>query len=432
MTEANATPQVPKTFWQYVRSMGPGIVIVLTWLGAGDLVDAAVAGGNYGYALMWAMMLALCVRFIFVSILGKYQLCNQHGESVMTGFNRIHPYLPIFFGVVAFIMGHFYGAYMIKGAGEAFSKVVGFGQPWAWSVFWVCFGAILTFKGIFRKVEIVFFFFLALLSISLIGVAAWSGPDPVQAAKGVFLFSMPEDTGSFGVILVVTSLIGAVGGTITNLFYPYFIDKKNWKGPKFRKLQLYDLAFGVCILIVLDLAIWTVGAEILHPSGQTINNIDDLAGLLNKALGKWGGSIFYLGVFGAVITSAIGNALGFGYMVGDVSNQRKKAKGTFDSSIPVEKTQIYKIVVVWTMFSPLIWTLPGTPGFVALTIVVNAASVILLPVLSGSIWYITSKKNFIGPDYKNKWWEHVVMAFLFVLAIWAAYQAIGAIIKYLV
>ena len=35
---------IPRTFGQYIRSFGPGIVIVLTWLGAGDVVDAAAAG----------------------------------------------------------------------------------------------------------------------------------------------------------------------------------------------------------------------------------------------------------------------------------------------------------------------------------------------------------------------------------------------------
>ena len=42
----------PKTFWEYLSSFGPGIVVVLTWLGAGDIVEVGVAGGNYGYALM--------------------------------------------------------------------------------------------------------------------------------------------------------------------------------------------------------------------------------------------------------------------------------------------------------------------------------------------------------------------------------------------
>ena len=49
--------------------MGPGLIVALTWLGAGDMVDSAVAGGNYGYALMWAMVIALFVRFLFVSII---------------------------------------------------------------------------------------------------------------------------------------------------------------------------------------------------------------------------------------------------------------------------------------------------------------------------------------------------------------------------
>lgn len=428
MSKEKNEPPLPTTFCQYLRSMGPGIIIVLTWLGAGDLVDAAVAGGNYGYSLMWAMALALTVRFIFVSILAKYQLCNQHGESVMTGFQRIHPALPLFFGVIAFLMGHFYGAYMVKGTGEAFAKAVGFGPPWAWATFWVTLAAILTFKNIFSKVEMVFFLFLGLLSISFIGIALWSGPDPIAVAKGVFLFSIPQDTGSFGVMLIITSLIGAVGGTITNLFYPYFIEKKRWKGPKYRKLQLYDLAFGVCVLIILDLAIWTVGAEILKPTGQKISSIDDLAAILAITLGEYGETIFYLGVFAAVFTSSIGNALGFGFMVGDIADQRKKARNEVPSSISIEKTKLFKFVVVWNFFSPLVWMLPGTPGFVALTIVVNAASVVILPILSGSIWYITSQKRFIGPDYKNKWWEHAVMAFLFILSLWASSQALRALI----
>ena len=47
---------------------------MLTWLGAGDVVEAGVAGGNYGYALMWIVVVALLIRFLFVSLIAKYQL----------------------------------------------------------------------------------------------------------------------------------------------------------------------------------------------------------------------------------------------------------------------------------------------------------------------------------------------------------------------
>ena len=80
--------------------MGPGIIIALAWLGTGDLVDSAIAGGSYGYSLMWAIVIALFVRFIFVSIIAKYQLCNPNEESVMSGLKRLHSWLPYFIIIV--------------------------------------------------------------------------------------------------------------------------------------------------------------------------------------------------------------------------------------------------------------------------------------------------------------------------------------------
>ncbi|MFN0317813.1 MAG: hypothetical protein ACKVQA_22530, partial [Burkholderiales bacterium] len=101
-----APPPVPTSFGQYVRAMGPGLIVALTWLGAGDLVDSAVAGGHYGYSLMWAMVIALFVRYVFVSIIAKYYLCNERGESLMAGLKRVHRFLPVFIGVITLFFGH--------------------------------------------------------------------------------------------------------------------------------------------------------------------------------------------------------------------------------------------------------------------------------------------------------------------------------------
>jgi len=425
----NPTTQavVPKSFSQYVRSMGPGLVVALTWLGAGDLVDSAVAGGHYGYSLMWAMVIALFVRFVFVSIIAKYQLCNQRGESVMAGLKRVHPYLPVFVGVVALFFGHFYGSYLIKGTGEASASLVGILPPWAWSVFWVTAGAFFLFRGGYRQVETVFYAFLVMLSVSLIGVALWSGPNPAAAAKGVFLFAVPEQRGQFSAFLVVVSLVGAVGGSIANLMYPYFIQQKGWVGPKFRRLQHYDLAFGTLVLVFLNLSVWTIGAEVLYPLGISLTNIDDLASLLTLVLGVLGGPIFYLGVFAAVYSSAIGNATGFGLMCVDVVNVCRSSNATPAHPVNFNQSLVYRAVAAWCLFSPLIWSLPGMPGFVTLTIIANASAVVVLPVLCGSLWYMTARTALIGSTFCNKWWENGLMGGLFLLSIWGAYQSVGAI-----
>ena len=67
---------VPRTFWEYLRSFGPGIVVVLTWLGAGDIVGAGVAGGNYGYRLMWVLVLSVMVASAMLQCTLRYL---QHG-----------------------------------------------------------------------------------------------------------------------------------------------------------------------------------------------------------------------------------------------------------------------------------------------------------------------------------------------------------------
>ena len=427
MTEPRTLPPVPTTFWQYVGSMGPGLIVALTWLGAGDLVDSAVAGGNYGYSLMWAMVIALFVRFVFVSIIAKYQLCNQHGESVMAGLKRLHPWMPIFVGIIALFFGHFYGSYMVKGVGETSEHLLGFGVPWAWSLLWVTVAAVLIFRGAYRRLEVIFYGFLIMLSSSLIGIALWSGPDPVAAAKGAFLFAIPDQSGPFGPILVITSLIGAVGGSIANLLYPYFIQQKGWQGPRFRRVQLYDLAFGTGVIVIINLSIWTIGAELLHPRGMTVESLQDLASLLTVALGSLGGPIFYLGVFAALYSSVLGGAVGFGYLLTDIVRICHEKKVAQAAPMDVGHSRVYRIVVAWCLFSPLIWCLPGSPNFITLTILANAASVLVLPILAGSLWYLTACTAFIGSTYRNKWWENTVLAGLFLLSIWGAYQSAMAI-----
>ena len=226
---------------------------------------------------------------------------------------------------------------------------------------------------------------------------------------------------------MVTSLIGAVGGSIGNLLYPYFIQQKGWRGPRYRRLQIYDLAFGTAVLVILNLSVWTIGAELLHPRGIAIESLDDLAKLLTVALGALGGPIFYLGVFAALYSSVIGIAAGFGYMVTDAVRVCRSRAPTRAAPIDVARSKVYRATAAWCLFSPLIWSLPGMPDFIFLTIVANAASVVVLPVLCGALWTLTARPAFIGPDYRNKPWENAVLAGLFLLSIWGAWQSVVAI-----
>jgi len=417
---------LPRTFSEYLRSFGPGLIVVLTWLGAGDIVDMGVAGGNYGYSLMWVLVVAVIMRYLFVSLIAKYQLCNQHGEGVLDGLVRLNKaYAPILF-LAAIIMGHVYGSYMTVGIGEAFRNVTGQGQVWHWALFWNGLALLLVLQPKYKRVEVIFKVFLALLSVSFVGTALWTGPDVSGVVSGLYRTELPKQSGDFSPLLVAMAMIGAVGGSLMNLVYPYFLEDKGWNAPRYRRVQLYDFLLAVVVMIVLDLAVWVLGAELLHPRGLTIKELDDLPGLLSEVLGRGGRLLFYVGIFSAVFTSLVGHALGLAYMG---SHALMHCRSESDITATDYKSHpAYRWIAVWCLISPLVWTAPDMPGFVTLTLVTNSAQVMLLPLIAGGLWWITASSKCIGEEYRNRWWENLVMAFLFCLAAFGAWKSIESIV----
>lgn len=116
-------------FAKVTKLLGPGIIAVLSWLGAGDLITSSVAGANYGYAMMWVLAVSLLLRFLIVNIIARFQLCNNQGMSILQGYAQLHPIFAWFMLGYALLMGHLINAYMIKGAGEALAMLLHINQP---------------------------------------------------------------------------------------------------------------------------------------------------------------------------------------------------------------------------------------------------------------------------------------------------------------
>lgn len=423
----DALAPVPRSFAGYLASFGPGLVVVLTWLGAGDIVEAGVAGGNYRYALMWVIVLALLMRFLFVSLIAKYQLSNFRGEGVLDGLARLHRFYPPFLLVVAIVMGHAYGAYMVVGVGEASAHLVGRGATWQWAVLWTIVAWTLVFRPIWGRVEAIFKVLLAVLSLSLLGSAVWVGFSPGGIARGVLAFEMPQQTGRYDALLIAVGMLGAIGGSLMNLVYPYMLDQKGWRGPQYRRVQMYDFFLAVLVMIVLDLAVWTLGAELVHAEGGTITDLASLTQLLAGAVGHGGELLFYLGVLAAVFTSLVGHAIGLGWLSAHAW-LRMRAGPRSTAPLNYQNHPMYRAVVVWVLVSPLVWTLPGMPDFVTLTLVVNSLQVVLIPILAGGLWWITASERFIGSKYRNRVWENLVMLAVFCLALWGAVGAVRSVV----
>ena len=137
--------------------------------------------------------------------------------------------------------------------------------------------------------------------------------------------------------------------------------------------------------------------------------------------------LFYMGIFSAVFTSLVGHALGLACLGSHAWLRWQAGSGKLAGDY--RQHPLYRVIVVWCLVSPLIWTAPNMPGFIQLTLVVNAAQVVLLPLIAGGLWWITASSRFIGKEYRNRWWDNLVMAFLFALAINQAWLSVWSVLS---
>jgi Mn2+/Fe2+ NRAMP family transporter len=55
--------EAPSTWRRRLRLVGPGIVIAVTGVGAGDMISSLVAGTNFGTVLIWAIVIGALMKF---------------------------------------------------------------------------------------------------------------------------------------------------------------------------------------------------------------------------------------------------------------------------------------------------------------------------------------------------------------------------------
>lgn len=406
-----------------LKAIGPGIIFVLTALGAGDLVDSSVAGSHYGYALMWALALATLVRFLVVNIMARFELCNTQGITLFEGYGKITKVFPYFFAIFGIFLGHTTNATMIKGVGEAIYHIVGFGSPLVWSVLAVASCFFITRGNVYNKLENVMKVLLAVMTACFLGLAIASTPDPVEMAGGLFAFSMPEGTGVFGALMLTISLVGAVAGSLTNFLYPHSMREKGWKDASYKKIQRNELLFSTIMLIILNLTIWVVGAEILRPAGIEVESLSDISQALSMTFGNVGSVIFYLGVFGALYSTILGVANGYSGIVLEnlhiIKPERKQLYGE-----KTENDPLYKYLSLFYLITPLVWSLPGMPNFVVLTLINNMFNTVALPAISIGLLSLTMSKKYMGNRFKNNWFESLILIGATALAVWGAVKIV--------
>ena len=75
---------VPPVGWKRIAWLGPGLIWMLSAAASGELLFTPRVAALYGYALLWALVLALALKLLINREIGRYTVCT--GRGLLEGF----------------------------------------------------------------------------------------------------------------------------------------------------------------------------------------------------------------------------------------------------------------------------------------------------------------------------------------------------------
>ena len=100
------------------KYFGPGLILVLTWVGVGDIIGSIVGGSTFGLNWLWILALAPLMRLFVVDQIARFTLYKIKDDNIVASLAKISTGYPRLLLIATLFIGHLFGAYMLKGLGE--------------------------------------------------------------------------------------------------------------------------------------------------------------------------------------------------------------------------------------------------------------------------------------------------------------------------
>ncbi|WP_026934072.1 Nramp family divalent metal transporter [Christiangramia echinicola] len=402
---------------KFLKNLGPGILVSAAFIGPGTVTICSIAGVNFGYTLLWALLISIFACIVLQEMSARLGLISGKGLSDCIRDEMKNPVIRIFIlflifsaiviGNAAYEAGNITGA--VLGAEAVFSSVnfeIGAFSINIWSLIIGGVAFSLLYLGSYKKLEKVFIALVLLMSIAFILTAFLTKPDLSEVLKGFV-------PGSFDSGLL--TIIALVGTTVVpyNLFLHASLVSEKWSGPKFLGAVRKELVFSLMLGGLVSMAI------VVCAAASNISNIEsaaDLAVGLEPLFGSSATIFLAVGLLAAGITSSITAPLAAAYVVQGCLGW----KGGMQSA---------KFKMVW-MIIIILGVLFSSLGVKPVEIIQFAqiANGLVLPVIAIFLFWIVNQRSVLG-KHRNNFLQNLIGGVVITLAIFLGVKSIFNVIQ---
>lgn len=397
----------------WFKNIGPGPLVAAAFIGPGTVTLCTLAGVNFGYALLWAMVLSIVATVVLQEMSARLGIISQKGLSEIIRSEIKSPLLKglsIILILSAIVVGNAaYEAGNISGGVLGLEAILGQHSmnlgSFSLNYFSVAIGLVafvLLYIGNYKVLEKALVSLVILMSIAFMVTAIMTKPNLINVFKGVLVPKFPQES--------ILTIIGLIGTTVVpyNLFLHASLVKEKWSSKSDLKYARKDTIVAVVLGGIVSMCIIISAAAV---QTTEVNNAADLAKGLEPLFGSFSKYFLAIGLFAAGITSAITAPLAAAFV----------ATGCLGWST---KMNSKRFKMVW-MLILVVGVLSSSSGIKSIEIIkfAQVANGILLPVIAGFLIWIMNKHSVLG-SYKNTLKQNVISLIILAIAIFLGVKSI--------
>ncbi|CAA6690057.1 MULTISPECIES: Nramp family divalent metal transporter [unclassified Lentimonas] len=287
MNEASPTQNRSSNLW---KAIGPGILVACAAVGGSHLVWSTRAGAEFGWSLLWLVLLANLLKFPFFLYGQRYTAAT--GESLLAGYKRNGIGYVWIFAAINVLTGtiNIAGVGMLSGAllsGYGLSSVAM--SHLTVAIIIIC--ALLLLFGHYKLLDGLAKVIISVLAIGTLAAVAVAIPNQTAPAAD-FVASSPYQWASFAFII---SLLGWMPAPIDLSAWSslWMFSRKEQTGHFATvKESSIDFYIGYGSAVVLAVLFVGLGALVMHGTGEAfsasgIGFSKQLVDLYTQTIGSW-------------------------------------------------------------------------------------------------------------------------------------------------
>jgi len=399
----------------FLAVMGPGVITGSVDNDANGIATYSVAGANFGYRLLWTLILSTAALAIVQEMVARMGAVTGKGLADLIR-ERFRARLTVFVMVVLVVanwantVGDFAG---VAGAMEIFRVSRYVAVPLAALLVW-----LLVVRGSYRVVERVFLA-ATVVYVTYVISAILARPPWERVLREMVTPSFQFDRAYLAL------LIGLIGTTIAPWmqFYQQAAVVDKGIGERDYRYARWDTYLGVVALNAVAFFIIVACGATLFAHGVNISTAADAAAALRPLAGPYAAGLFALGLLNAGLFSVAIIPLSTAYAVCEAFGW----EAGLDRS-PREAPIFVGLFTAMIVASALVILLPGIP-LIPVMLFSQVLNGVLLPFVLVFLILLTGDREIMGPHRNSSLFSTLAWVLVAALAALSVLLAVATLVR---